>query len=71
MLLRLGCDSRCAPMSAAGGSRRSARSPSYGGLTMRATEWPVNGLAGSSAHPSGLISVKVVLRIATVASALR
>jgi hypothetical protein len=32
---------------------------------MRATEWVVNGLAGSSDHPSGLISVKPV-RIATV-----
>ena len=41
-----------------GRSRRSARAPPHGGLTMRATEWAVNGLAGSSDHPSGLASVK-------------
>jgi len=65
ILLRLGFDSRCALMSPPADPVGQLIPPHHGGPTMRATEWAVNGLAGCSDHPPGLISVKPVW-IATV-----
>ena len=65
ILLRLGFDSRCALMPPPVDPVGQLIPPSPRGPTMRATEWAVNGLAGSSEYPSGLISVKPVW-IATV-----
>jgi hypothetical protein len=60
ILLRFGFDSRCALMSPPVDPVGQLVPPPHGGPTMRATEWAVNGPAGSSGHPSGLISVKPV-----------
>jgi len=60
ILFRLAFDSRCALMSPPVDPVGQLIPPPHGGSTMRATEWAVNGLAGSSDHPSGLISVKPV-----------
>ena len=52
MLLRLGFDPRYARMSPPVDPVGQLAPPPHGGPTMRATEWAVNGRAGSSPLPS-------------------